>query len=675
MAGKAEKTIAKNSNSIKNTRRIEQLLEGNKKLKSELAKRRKHEDELRARSLIYSNLVEKGNDGIVIIQNGLVQFVNNSVAKLTGFKKKEAVGQPFINFVVKEYRKFAIDRHKRRLKGQEIPSRYEIELIKKNGKTLPVEISSSLIEHNGKTASMAIIRDITERKQAENTIKEEKRKMETIYKTTREGLVLYDEEGRVIFMNPALRNLFGVKGNITGVKRETIVRDRSKFFKYHMERYDNSIETQRQVYSGKMVSNVLMKIHSKPPRYLEGSYVPIKDSKRCVVGMSASFRDVTLLKTQAEKIEKQLIEVEKQKNRMQAIFENVEEGSFIFDTKLRIIQANNACEIFSGEVEKDMVGRKYYEVFGCHDKLDHYYPNFNPVSKVLAAKESIPYDEHLHKSKKGKDRWVGVSYTPILNQKGEIDQIVGIIRDITSLKELDQAKSGFVSLASHELRTPLTVINGYLSLLLNGDLGSLDNEKTRSNFMTVLNKVQSETKRIMKLVGELLNVSRIEEGRLKLNLRKIDPNLVIKEVNEELRPYGAMKGVRMLIRSSGEHSSRSSLVLADKDRLKEILVNLLENAIKFTASGDKITTTCFSRGGKMIIEVEDTGSGIAENMQPRIFEKFQQATGSYLKENKGTGLGLFIVKSLVNLHNGDISVNSKIGKGTTFTFYLPKVAD
>ena len=666
--------VTKNSDLTKTAHRIKKLLEVNKKLKSKLTKRSKYEDELRAINSIYSSLVEKGNDGIVIIQNGSLQFVNNSIVKLTGFVKKEAIGRPFINFVAKEYRKFVIDRYKRRLKGQRVPSRYEIELVKKNGKTLPVEISASLIEHEGGVADMAIIRDITERKHAENTIKEEKRKMETIYKTTKEGLALYDKEGRVVFMNPALRDLFGVRGNIIGVKRATIVRARNRFFKYPIERYDDSLETQRKVYSGKTVSNIVMKIHSKTPRYLEGSYVPIKDSKRRVVGMSASFRDVTILKTQSEKIEKQLVEVEKQKNRMQAIFDNVEEGSFIFDQKLRIIQANNACEIFSGGVEKDMVGRKYYEVFGCHNKLNHYYPDFNPVSKVLVTKESIPYDEHLHKSKDGRDRWVGVSYTPILNQKGEIDQIVGVIRDITSLKELDQAKSGFVSLASHELRTPLTVINGYLSMLLKGDLGDLGSEKTRSNFMTVLNKVQNETKRLTKLVGELLNVSRIEEGRLKLNLRKIDPNLIIKEVNEELRPYGAMKGVRMLTRSSGIHSSQSSLVLADPDRLKEIIVNLLENAIKFTESGGKITTTCFSRDGKMIIEVEDTGSGIAENIQPRIFEKFQQDTGSYLKENKGTGLGLFIVKSLVNLHKGDISVNSKIGKGATFTFYLPKVA-
>ncbi|MCH7541828.1 PAS domain-containing sensor histidine kinase, partial [Patescibacteria group bacterium] len=346
----------------------------------------------------------------------------------------------------------------------------------------------------------------------------------------------------------------------------------------------------------------------------------------------------------------------------------------IFDINLRIIEANSSCELRAGCTEKEMVGRNYYEVFKCHNKLGHYHPDFDPVSKVLTTKESIPYDEHLHTDKDGRERWVGVSYTPVVDERGEIEQIVSVVRDITKIKELEKAKTEFVSLASHELRTPLTVINGYLSLLLNGDLGSLENEKNRTTFLTVLDKVKNETNRLTKLVEELLNVSRIEGGRLRLSFRKVSVVETLDSVINEFKPIAAMKGIRVNVSHDLPYKNKNVYVLADKDKFKQILVNLLDNAIKFTESGGVVKTESFLKGDKIQINIEDSGVGIDPNILPRIFEKFQQVHGSYLKENMGTGLGLFIVKSLVDLHNGEVTVDSKVGKGTTFSFTLPVVA-
>lgn len=623
---------------------------------------------------LYSELVEKGNDGIVIIQNGVLKFINQKMAKLTGFKTSEALNKDFSDFISPEYKNKTVEIHKKRLMGKPVPRTYDIEIMSKKGKKIPVEVNASLINLNGKTASMAIIRDITERKETENRLIEERNKLNAIYLSTQEGLALYDQRGRVVYMNPALEKLFGVRSHLIGVKRRDIIKNRGKYFQYRLERFDDSYQTQKEVYSGKRISNVLMIVHSSPPKYLEADYVPIKNSNSLVVGMSASFRDVTLLKKQAEKIERQLFEVETQRNRMQAIYDNVEDGVYIFDKKLNVSSVNSACELMIGQSSDEMIGKKYYQVFDCHNRLGHRFPEFNPVSKVLATKEAIPYDEHLHTTAQGGSRWVGASYTPILDKKGDIEQIVCVIRDITSIKELEQAKSEFVSLASHELRTPLTVIGGYLSMILNGDFGDLSKQVNRENFMFVLKKVQKETQRLTKLVEELLNVSRIEEGRLKLNQRKINPLEVINEVNEELRPLSALKGVRMDFRNNSGMFKKTPLIYADRDRFKEIMVNLVDNAIKFTESGNEITITSYIKSGRLFIEVEDDGPGISENIVPRIFEKFQQDPGSYLKENKGTGLGLFIVKSLVKMHDGDIWVDSKKGVGTKFSFYIPVVA-
>lgn len=517
-------------------------------------------------------------------------------------------------------------------------------------------------------------KEIEVRKKIEIRLDDEKKKLEAIYKTVSEGLALYDRAGRVVYMNPSLEKLFGVKQNLIGVKREEIVKKREWYFKYYLERYDDSLKTQKDVYSGKVVTNVMMKIYSKSPKYLEANYIPIKDSKGGVVGMSASFRDVTTLKNQAEHINRQLLEVEKQKNRLQAVFENVEEGVYVFDKNLKMIQANDACELMTGCSEKEMVGKSYYDIFGCHDRVGHYYPEFNPVSKVLSTRESVPYDEHLHKSKDGKSRWVGVSYTPIFNDKGEIEQIVSVTRDITAIKELEKAKSEFVSVASHELRTPLTVINGYLSLLLSGDLGSLENEKAQNTFLSVLAKVHLETQRLTKLVEELLNVSRIEEGNLKLIFRKLPVVDILEQTTDEFKPIAAMKGIRLKLENKVKENGRNVYISGDPGKFKQILFNLLDNAVKFTESGGEIVTECVSKSGRLYISVRDTGVGIPQSMLPRVFEKFQQVSGSYLKENKGTGLGLFIVKSLVELHKGKIWVRSTPGKGTEFKLELPIVA-
>ena len=264
-------------------KRTTEFLKANQDLKEEITERNRAEKALKQSEEKYSTLVEKGGDGIVIIQEGLLKFVNKEMAKITGYSIKEAIGKPFIDFVAPKFKKLLMERYKKRLMGEKVPERYEIELIGRRGKAIPFEISASMIKYEGTPANMEILRDMSERKESESFLEEEKKKMEAIYKTIKEGLVLYDQEGRIVYMNPSIRTLFGVKRNIIGVKREEIIKSRGRFFKYHLERFDDSSKTQREVYSGKSVSNVMMKIHSNTPKYLEGNYVPIKGSRGRVI--------------------------------------------------------------------------------------------------------------------------------------------------------------------------------------------------------------------------------------------------------------------------------------------------------------------------------------------------------------------------------------------------------
>ena len=659
----------KNGKKIRNElKRSRQELE--KKIVKRTADLFKANKSLKTSEKKYSTLVEKSNDGIVIIQDGLLKFVNPAVTKFTGFSKDEAINKPFINFVSPKYKGLVIERYKKRLAGEKVPNKYEIEIISKNGKNVSVEVNASIITHEGKWADMAILRETTERKETEKILEEERKKMEAIYNTASEGLALYDAEGRVIDFNPSLRKLFGLKKEIKNVKRKEIAGNREQYFKYLLERFDDSLKTQKEVYSGKTVSNVLMKIHSNPPKYLEGTYVPIINDKK-VQGMLASFRDVTTLKNQAEEIAQQLIEVEKQRNRWEAVFENVEEGVFVIDGDNMLSRMNGSCELMTGFEEREVVGKPYYQIFGCHDTQGNKFPEFHPIDKVYKTNSAIPYDEHLHRNQEGNEIWVGVSYTPILSDNGVIEQVVGVIRDITAIKQTEKAKSEFVSVASHELRTPLTVIHGYLSLLLNGDLGDMRSDISRINYINALNKIYGETKRLTKLVEELLNISRIEERRLKLYTRKSILAIAIDEVISEFKPLAESKGLHLEFIC--DKKLDGTYVLIDRDKFKQVLVNLLDNAIKYTEKGN-VTIKSIAKNGEILTQVSDTGTGIPTGLKNKVFEKFQQVGVSYLKENKGTGLGLYIVKAIVELHKGRIWCDSQINIGTTFTFTLPIVA-
>lgn len=360
--------------------------------------------------------------------------------------------------------------------------------------------------------------------------------------------------------------------------------------------------------------------------------------------------------------------------RWRAIFENVEEGILILDNDMNIVQMNDAAERLSGITKERAVGKKYYNVFKCKDSVGNSFPDFCPVEKVCITREPLPYDEHLHSNSSGKNFWVGVSYTPIFSKSDVIEQIVCVVRDITALKEVEKAKSEFVSIASHELRTPLTVINGYLSLLLSGDIGDIATSPARVREAQVISKIYKESKRLTKLVEYLLNVSRIEGKRLKLNLKELNLRTLIDEVTSEYRPLASAQGIAITAEGLEDLKDGKNKVMIDEDRMKQVLVNLVDNSLKFTKAGGKIIIKCSEDSGKIITEISDTGIGINKELMPRIFEKFQQEPGSYLKENKGTGLGLFIVKSIVELHNGSIQAKSSPGKGTTFKFILPTVA-
>jgi len=233
------------------------------------------------------------------------------------------------------------------------------------------------------------------------------------------------------------------------------------------------------------------------------------------------------------------------------------------------------------------------------------------------------------------------------------------------LLELDRLKDEFLSLVSHELRTPLTSIRGYLDLVLDEEAGELNDEQRR-----FLQAVERNSGRLLRLVGDLLFVAQADAGRLSLERAKVDLAELAAHCVEGAAPTASEKSVTLVLLADSVPP-----LVGDRGRLAQVLDNLVSNALKFTPEGGTVEVRTRPDGDFVALEVEDTGIGIPAEDQPRLFERFFRSPVADEKAIPGTGLGLAIVKAIVEAHEGRISVESRVGKGTTFRVELPIAAE
>jgi signal transduction histidine kinase len=260
------------------------------------------------------------------------------------------------------------------------------------------------------------------------------------------------------------------------------------------------------------------------------------------------------------------------------------------------------------------------------------------------------------------ERVVRASLTPMLDEEERFVGTVIVLRDVTLEQEVARAKNDFVSLVSHELRTPMTSIKGYTDLMLKGAVGALNDQQR--NFMTV---VKSNVDRMADLVSDLLDVSRIEAGRVRLLLERLDLASIILEISQELAETMRQRELAMHFDLPPGLPS----VCADRGRVIQVLLNLLSNAYRYTPPGGKVTVAVHALDGEVQVDVTDTGIGIPEHDREAVFERFYRAEHPVVREQAGTGLGLPIARSLIEMHGGRLWLRSEVQVGSTFSFTLP----
>ncbi|MBB5324517.1 two-component system phosphate regulon sensor histidine kinase PhoR [Anoxybacillus tepidamans] len=343
---------------------------------------------------------------------------------------------------------------------------------------------------------------------------------------------------------------------------------------------------------------------------------------------------------------------EMQTDRLHTLIENVGSGLILIDSRGYINLVNRAYKEIFHIRPADYLHRLYTEAF-VHKEIvklvDEIFMKETKVRKQLVLTVDI---ERKHFEVYG---------APIIGTNDEWKGIVLVFHDITELKKLEQMRKDFVANVSHELKTPITSIKGFAETLLDG---AMKDERALEHFLSIILK---ESERLQSLIQDLLDLSKMEQQGFQLHIENVNMTQLLEELIVMFNGKAEEKNIELQL-----NASKPVYVAGDSNRLKQIFINLITNALTYTPKDGSVEVHVEEQSDEVLVHVKDTGIGIEAKEIPRIFERFYRVDKARSRNSGGTGLGLAIVKHLVEAHHGYITVKSRVGKGTTFTVHFPK---
>ncbi|MBF2006161.1 MAG: PAS domain S-box protein [Chlorogloeopsis fritschii C42_A2020_084] len=657
-------------------------------------------------------LSEASVEGLIIHDDGIILDANSVVTKITGYEIAEIIGKNIFNLLTltSQSQKLIL---KHILSSSEKP--YEVIVVKKDGSTVAVEMQGEIIAYQEQNIQVLVIRDITECKQTEEILHKREnflRKQNQIVVQLAKSKTL--QQGN---LQAAFREITEAAAQTVEVERVSVWlynSERSKIecvdlydartychssgmalWKANFPAYFQALEQERSIAAHDATRDSRTQELSEPylcvfgitsllvaPIWLRGVLVGAVCHEHigCMrqwtleeenfAGSIADFITLAIEATERNVAQETLRYSEAQ---FRAIFERSSVGIGLVDMKAQIVDTNPALCKMLGYSREELCGSNFANYIVKQEGDLELYQQL-----LLGIRDRLEMERRfLHQD--GRLVWTQLSVSLISSPNGEPQYFLTMIEDITERKQTElklceskeaaeagsRAKSEFLATMSHELRTPLNAIMG-LSQLLQQEMAGCLNDKQKE----YINCIYSSGEHLLALINDILDLSKVEAGKEELLLSELPVQELCAHVISTVRDRAEDKGLLLVT----EIDEQADICIADERRIKQMLLNLLTNAIKFTPAG-RVSLEVKKVSSTITFTVSDTGIGIDPSHFKYLFEPFKQLDSRLSRQYEGTGLGLALTRKLARLHGGDVTVESTLGKGSRFTIFLPNQPD
>jgi PAS domain S-box-containing protein len=642
----------------------------------DISERKQAEQAIRESEERFAKAFRASPAGLIITRqsDGVIIEVNDSWRQMLGYEKDEVLGKSWTQF------ELVVDPEDRRrasavMEEQGYVRDFEMALNRKSGETILVRISAEPIELRGEPCFVTILNDITKSKQAEEALRESEERFSKAFRASPDGLAITRlADGVILEVNDSWLQLLGYE------KAEVLGKSWT-YFGFPVDHEDRrrvvaTMEEQGYIRDFEMAVNrksgetILVRISIEPIE-LRG--------ERCLVTI---VHDITQRKRAEEALRKSEEQARRQLSYIEAIYATAPVGLCFVDNNLTYLSMNERLAEINGKPVDEHIGRTVREV--VPEVADMLEPLFRRVIEtgepVLNVEQRIVMD-----AQPDVPRYVIASFYPIKNGGGRVLGVNVVVMDITQRKKIEEElerllhqekaaraeaesanrmKDEFLATISHELRTPLTSILGWARMLTGG---ALTTPQARHALDVIAQSAQSQNR----LIEDILDTSRIITGRFKLDAQPVMIERAFQAAVDVIRPSAEAKGIVL----NEIVDTPDGVVFGDANRLQQAIWNLLSNAVKFTSEGGSIEARMGRAEDQVEITVTDTGIGIEPRFLPHVFDRFRQADASSTREYGGLGIGLAIVRHIVEMHGGGVSASSPgKGQGATFRIRLPLIS-
>jgi PAS domain S-box-containing protein len=619
------------------------------------------QEQLRESQIYNRGLIEASPDALVAVDPDLIiTDVNEQMVKMTGVPREELIGAAFKEFFTDPERAAAGVRQTLRVGSV---ANYELALLSRGGRHTLVSFNAAVFKDaGGKVAGVfASARDITAQKKTQERLRESENYNRGLIEGSPDALVTVDPELIITDVNEQMVRLSGyTRKQLLGSRFPTLFADPVR-----------AEEGVRNAFALKSLSNyeIVLRKRSGQKITVAVNAGPFSDNTGAVRGVVAAARDIT----EQKKLE---AELQESQNYTRGLVESNIDALMTTDVLGRISDVNRQMEVLTGLSREQLIGTPFKNYFTNPERAEeairrvlgeNRVTDYELTMRTPTGTVDVSYNAATFRDTNNRIRGVFAAARDVTEQKRLRDQLEQRNRELEvqnqRVQEANRLKSEFLASMSHELRTPLNSIIGFSEFLASQQDGHFSAEQRE-----YLEDIRNSGNHLLQLINDVLDLAKVESGKMDLTPETFSPKKAIAEVCSVVKPMA--EGKRLHLKSVVAPSLEQ--VSLDSLRFKQILYNLVSNAVKFTDPEGKIEIRVKPlRDGMFRLEVSDTGIGIAPEDLPRLFREFEQLDAGPGRRYQGSGLGLSLTKKLVELHGGTIEVKSEVGRGTTFGVVLP----